>query len=159
MTKEKEVQITEPGGGKHIMISGDIDSILLAKNQTNGTYSIVEGRIYPGGGPPPHIQTREHEGFYILDGELTFYVEGKQVISKAGTMINIPPNVIHSFKNNTDSIVRVLIIIAPAGMEKLFEEVGTEVFDINIAKTSSPSDEEKKRLVEISKRYGVEILQ
>ena len=158
MTKENEVQIIEPGGGKHILISGDIDSILLAKNQTNGTYSIVEGRIYPGGGPPPHIQTREYEGFYVLDGELTFYIEGKQVVSKTGTMINIPPNVIHSFKNNTDSVVRVLII-APAGMEKLFEEVGTEVFDINIAKTSSPSDEEKKRLIEISKKYGVEILQ
>ena len=81
-----------------------------------------------------------------------------KIISKTGTMINIPPNVIHSFKNNTDNIVRVLIIIAPAGMEKLFEEVGTEVFDINIAKTSSPSDEEKKRLVEISEKYGVEII-
>ena len=158
MTKEKEVQIIEPGGGKHVMISGDVNSILLAKNQTNGTYSIVEGRIYPGGGPPPHLQTREYEGFYILDGELIFNVEGKQVISKAGTMINIPPNVIHSFKNNTDNIVRVLIIIAPAGMEKLFEEVGTEVFDTNIAKPSRPSDEEKKRLVEISKRYGVETI-
>ena len=105
MTKEKEVQIIEPGGGKHMMISGDVNSILLAKKQTNGTYSIVEGRIYPGGGPPPHIQTREYEGFYVLDGELNFNVEGKQVISKAGTMINIPPNVIHSFKNHTDNIV------------------------------------------------------
>ena len=38
-------------------------------------------------------------------------------------MINIPPRVIHSFKNNTDNIVRLLIIIAPDGMEKLFEEV------------------------------------
>ena len=41
MTKEKEVQIIEPGGGKHMMISGDVNSILLAKNQTNGTYSMV----------------------------------------------------------------------------------------------------------------------
>ena len=158
MTKENEVQIIEPGGGKHILIAGDINSILLAKNQTNGTYSIVEGRIYPGRGPPPPIQTREYKGSYVLDGELNFNVEGKQVISKAGTMINIPPNVIHSFKNHTDNIVRVLIIIAPAGMEKLFEEVGTEVFDTNIAKPSNSSNEEKKRLVEISKRYGVEII-
>jgi quercetin dioxygenase-like cupin family protein len=159
MTKENELQIIEPGRGKHIMISEDIISILLAKNQTNRTYSIVEGRISPGGGSPSHIQTREYMGYYILDGELVFDIEGKQVISKAGTVINIPPNVIRSFKNNTDNVVRVLIMIAPAGMEKLFEEVGTEVFDINIAKTSSSSDEEKKRLIEISKKYGVEILQ
>lgn len=31
MTKEGEVQIIEPGGEKHMMISGDINSILLAK--------------------------------------------------------------------------------------------------------------------------------
>ena len=43
-------------------------------------------------------------------------------------------------------------------MEKLFEEVEIEVFDANIAKKSRPSDEEKKRLVEINKRYGVEII-
>ena len=158
MTKENEIQIIEPGEGKHMMISGDINSILLTKNQTNGSYSIVECKVYPGGGPPPHYQTREFEGVYVLDGELTFDVGGKQVISKVGTMINIPPRVIHSFKNNTNNIVRVLVIIAPAGMEKLFEEVGTEVFDMNIAKPSNPSNEEKKKALEISKRYGVEII-
>ena len=47
ITKERKVQIIEPGGGKHILISGDINSILVAKNQTNGAYSIVEGKIYP----------------------------------------------------------------------------------------------------------------
>lgn len=102
---------------KHIMVSGDINSILLTKNETNGTYSIVKCRVYPGGGPPPHLQTREYEGIYVLDGELTFNVEGKQVISTYGTMINIPPRVIHSFKNNTKNIARALIILSPDGME------------------------------------------
>lgn len=83
MTKEGEVQIIEPGGDKHMMISGDINSILLAKNQTNRTYGIVEAKVYPGGGPLPHLQTREYEGIYVLDGELTFNVEGKQVIFKS----------------------------------------------------------------------------
>jgi len=72
-------------------------------------------------------------------------------------VINIPPRVIHSFKNNTDTIVRVLVIIAPAGLEKMFE-VGTEVSDINITKPSKTSIEEKKRLLEISKKYGIEII-
>ena len=55
-------------------------------------------------------------------------------------MINIPPQAIHSFKNNTDNIARVLVIIAPSGMEKLFEEVGTEVLDTNTAKPFNPSN-------------------
>ena len=77
---------------------GDILSIILSKNETNGTYSILESKVYPGGGPPPHLQTKEFEGFYILKGELDFIINGKQVTSKTGTVINIPPRVIHSFK-------------------------------------------------------------
>ena len=98
--------------------------------------SILEDRIYPGGGPPSHIQTREFEGFYILEGELDFNIDGQKVTAKTGTVINIPPNLVHNFKNNTNNIVRILVIISPAGLEKMFEEVGTEIpngdYDRNI---------------------------
>jgi len=57
----------------------------------------------------------------------------------------------------------MLVIISPVGLEKMFEEVGTEIFDDdydrNITKYSAPSIEEKKRLLEISKKYGVQILE
>ena len=78
MTKEKEVQIIEPGGGKHMMISGDVNSILLAKNQTNGTYGIVEGRIYPGGGPPPIFKLGNMRNFmYWMENLLLMLKENK----------------------------------------------------------------------------------
>ena len=41
----------------------------------------------------------------------------------------------------------------------MFEEVGTEISDINITKPSKPSIEEKKKLLEISKKYGIEIIE
>jgi mannose-6-phosphate isomerase-like protein (cupin superfamily) len=163
MTKDvkegNKFQIIKHGEGKHLNMLGDILSIMLSKNETNGTYSILESKVYPGGGPPPHLQTREFEGFYIIEGELDFIIDGKQVTTKAGTVINIPPRVIHSFKNNTDTIVKILVIIAPGGLEKMFEEVGTKISDINITKPSKPSIEEKKRLLEISKKYGVDVIE
>ena len=33
------------------------------KGETGGTYSLIEAKVFPGGGAIPHIQTREHEGF------------------------------------------------------------------------------------------------
>jgi len=112
---------------------------------------------------PPHIQTREFEAFYIIEGKLDFNINGKKIIAKTGTVINIPPNIVHNFRNNTHSIVRMLIIISPAGLEKMFEEFGKEVsdndYDKSIIKSSKPSSEEKKRLVEICKKYGVQILE
>ena len=70
--------------------------------------------------------------------ELDFNIDGKQMTLKVGTVINVPPNIVYSFKNNTNNIVRMLVILAPAGLEKAFEEAGTEVFDTNITKISKP---------------------
>lgn len=63
------VKIVEPNKGKQIGISGDINTIIPSKEDTGGTYSFIEARVFPGGGPIPHIQTREHEGFYIIEGQ------------------------------------------------------------------------------------------
>ena len=80
------IKITEPNDGKHIAIAGDVNSILISKDDTEGTYSVVEANVFPNGGPVPHIQTREHEGFYILEGEVTFTVDGKKISQNLGPL-------------------------------------------------------------------------
>ena len=151
-----DIKITEPNGGKHLAIAGDINSILISKNDTEGTYSVVEAKVFPNGGPIPHIQTREHEGFYVLEGEITFNVEGKEIVAKPGTFVNVPPNVIHSFKNKTKKLAKMLIILAPGGLENLFVEVGNEVSDPKI-QPSPMSDSQMKKFVDVVSNYGVEI--
>ena len=69
-----KVKIVEPNKGKHIAVVGDINTIVASKEDTGGTYSFIEAKVFPGGGPPPHIQTREHEGFYVIEGRITFMV-------------------------------------------------------------------------------------
>ena len=151
-----KIKITEPNGGKHIAIAGDINSILASKNDTEGTYSVVEAKVFPNGGPVPHIQTREHKGFYILEGEITFTVDGKEIIAKLGTFVNVPPNVTHSFKNKTNQLAKMLIILAPGGLENLFVEVGDEVSDSTI-QPPSMSESQMKKFADLVYDYGVEI--
>ena len=153
--KDATVVLTEQG--KHMVISGDINSIVLPKEKTEGNYSIVEAKIFPGGGPFPHIQTREHEGFYVLEGEIMFTVDGKKILAKKGTTLNVPPGAIHSFKNETSKITRLLIIMAPGGLEGIFEEVGTEVDDISI-QPKAKDESEKQKLLKASKKYGLEFV-
>ena len=104
----------------------------------------------------PHIQTREHEGFYVLDGEISFTVDGKEIIAKSGTFVNVPPNVTHSFKNKTDILAKMLIILAPGGLENLFVEVGDEVSDTTI-QPSVMSEDKMKKFASLLSDYGVEI--
>jgi hypothetical protein len=60
---EDTLRIIQPGKGKHVNMTGDILSIYLSKNETNGTFSILEDRIYPGGGPPPQFKPENLRDF------------------------------------------------------------------------------------------------
>src|ERR1700710_2605568 len=60
--------------GRTIAIVGDVYRFLATGDETDGKYAIWEAIVPPGGGPPPHVHSREEEGFYILEGEITFHV-------------------------------------------------------------------------------------
>lgn len=42
-------------------------------------YSFIEAKVFSGVGPVPHIQTREHEGFYVIEGQIIFYVDEQRI--------------------------------------------------------------------------------
>src|SRR5881394_1594984 len=58
--------------GRTIAVVGDVYRFLATGDDTNGKYALWEAIVPPGGGPPPHVHSREEEGFYILEGEITF---------------------------------------------------------------------------------------
>jgi quercetin dioxygenase-like cupin family protein len=154
--ENRKIKIVESNKGKHIAVAGDINTILAFKEDTGGTYSFIEAKVFPGGGPIPHIQTREHEGFYIIEGQIIVNVDGQRIEAKPGTFVNIPPNVLHSFKNETSEIAKLIIVLSPAGMEQLFVEIGLEVSDIDI-KLPPFTDEQKQKFPSIASKYGMEI--
>jgi quercetin dioxygenase-like cupin family protein len=108
-----KVKIVEPNKGKHMAVAGQINTIVASKEDTGGTYSFIECKVFPGAGPVPHIQTREHEAFYLVEGQLTFTVDKERIQAKAGTFINVPPNILHTFKNETDEIAKLITILSP----------------------------------------------
>ena len=151
-----KVKVVEPNKGKHIAVAGDINTILASKEETGGTYSFIEAKVFPGGGPVPHIQTREHEGFYIIEGQLTFDLDGQRIEAKPGAFVNVPPNVLHSFKNETNEAAKIIIVLSPAGMEHLFVEVGLES-STNTVKPPPFTDAQKQKLSRLAIKYGMEI--
>ncbi len=70
--------------GRTIAVVGDVYRFLATGEDTNGKYAMWEAIVPPGGGPPPHIHSREEEGFYILEGEITFMVGDQRVVATAG---------------------------------------------------------------------------
>src|SRR5712692_8932007 len=65
--------------GRTVAVVGDVYRFLATGDDTNGKYALWEAIVPPGGGPPPHVHSREEEGFYILEGEITFRSEERRV--------------------------------------------------------------------------------
>ena len=149
--------INTPSQGRTLAVVGDVYRFLATGQETNGKYAVFEALVGPGGGPPPHVHSREEEGFYVLEGEITFTVNGEQVVAAAGTFANMPVGTPHSFKNESGKPARMLISVAPVGLEQMFFEVGVPLAEGSTT-ASPPTKDEIEKLQAIAPSYGVEIL-
>ena len=142
--------------GRTIGMVGDVYRFLAVAADTDGKYALLEAIVSPGGGPPPHIHSREEEGFYILEGAITLQIGDSRVVAGPGMFVNIPIGVLHAFRNESDRPAKLLISIAPAGLEQMFVEVG-QPLPTGATSAPPPTDEEIARLLAAAPRYGVEI--
>ena len=91
-----------------------------------GAIGQAQAIVPPGGGPAPHIQTREEEAFYVLEGEVVFRADGERIVVQTGAYLNIPRDVPHYFKNESAATARMLIFFAPAGIEGMFDKMAAD---------------------------------
>ena len=136
-------------GGKKVNILGIPMVIRLRGSETAGTVSVVESHDVPGGGPPPHIHHREDETFQILEGEYEWTVGGKTFVARKGATVFAPRGVPHTYRYIGTPPGRLMCVINPAGFEGFFEEIGA---------LTPQQQQDIPRVIEIAKKYGLEIL-
>jgi quercetin dioxygenase-like cupin family protein len=90
---------------------------------TGGAYAVLEYIGEQGAGSTRHLHRNEDESFYILDGAMTFRLEGRTVRAGPGEFVSIPRELPHSFENAEQVPVRCMIILRPAGLEGFFVEI------------------------------------
>ncbi|WP_260736654.1 cupin domain-containing protein [Tunturiibacter lichenicola] len=129
---------------KTFKVFGERIDVLVNAATTEGASAAIIQHIPPGGGPPPHSHRHEDETFYVLEGEIEFLHEGEWSPVGVGDTAFGLRGVIHSFRNAGTTAGRVLIFIAPAGLEDYLEEISAY----------SPATDMPK-IVEISKRFGI----
>ncbi|QDV87422.1 quercetin 2,3-dioxygenase [Planctomycetes bacterium TBK1r] len=148
--------VRKSGEGRRIGIVGDVYRFLATGKETDGKYTTFEAIVPPGSGPPPHIHSREEESFLVLEGEMTFQLGDERFVAGEGTFLNMPVGSLHCFKNESDKTARLLISLAPAGLEEMFFEVGQPLSD-EAQSAPPPNEVEIQKLLEAAPRYGVEI--
>ncbi len=135
---------------------GERMTFLMTGKETGGAFFLSEISVPPGGGPPPHIHSREDESFQILEGSLTVQVGGDTITASAGDFVYLPRGIAHSFRNNGDGYAKALVLTTPAGLEGFFAEVFDPAADH--ATPPSVSRELIARAQAAAPRYGLELL-
>jgi RimJ/RimL family protein N-acetyltransferase/quercetin dioxygenase-like cupin family protein len=148
--------LRRPTEGRTVAVVGDVYRFLATDEDTGGRYALWEAIVPPGGGPPPHVHSREEEGFYVLEGEITFVVNGERIVAAAGTFANMRVGTPHSFKNESGQPARMLISVAPAGLEQMFVEVGVPLAE-GATTALPPTNGEIEKLLAVAPKYGIEI--
>ena len=96
---------------------------------TGGGLLLLENLTAPGGGPPPHIHTREDEFFYVLDGTFEIRIGDEVHALGPGGFAHVPRGTVHNFRNTAETPSRILVGFTPSGIEGFFRESGRPATD------------------------------
>ncbi|MEV6322466.1 cupin domain-containing protein [Nocardia sp. NPDC051787] len=139
---------------------GNIYTILIPGSATNGRYTLIDMRVPPGGGPPPHRHDFE-EMFTVVEGRIRFTFRGTDIDVVAGATVNIPANAPHFFRNVSDVPARMLCMCTPAGQEEYFAEIGAVLdspTDTPPPLTEAEESQQREKARQLAAKYRSELV-
>jgi len=147
---------TRAGEGEARWWFAALAEIKASSADTDGQLTIVEVTEPPGVQAPLHVHHREDEGFWILDGDVTFHVGDVEIEARAGDFAWGPRDVPHRYTVGPDGC-RMLFILTPAGFEGLVRDMSEPAAERTIPPASdAPPDME--RVARVAQAYGCELL-
>ena len=145
-----------PREGRSVWLLGDRYTYKVTGKQTGGSYGTVEAECFPGNGAPPHIHHREDESFYVLEGEMTFVCGDRTFAAKSGSFIHVPRGMLHSFRNASGSVARMLVTYSPAGFEQFFERAGVFA-EPGAPRPAATPEQDLQRVLAAAPEFNLEI--
>lgn len=124
--RESRALVLRPGEGRSVDLGSLRMSVKATHDETGGAFSLLETDEAPDFATTLHIHHDAAEAFYVLQGEYTIFVEGRQFVCSAGSFIFIPAGVPHGFRVSTTRS-RKLNLYAPAAMVGYFDDLSEAV--------------------------------
>ena len=147
--------VARPGEGEALWFLGVLATVKAAGETTGGAVAVIEHLAPRGSGSPLHVHSREDEWFYVIEGELTFWVGGETIVAPAGSFVFGPKGIPHTFLVSSEE-ARFLLVAEPAGFEEFMRAVGepAQRLEIPPAATEPP---DVAGLTAVAATFGIEI--
>src|SRR5437773_367891 len=136
-------------GPAHRSPFGDSLRWITGEDATRGAYSLHERTAPPGAASVPHVHSRVSEAFYVLEGKITFELDGRTVTAGPGDYVLAQPGVSHAWRVTSGEVARALILFAPSVPLAFFEEIDAAVSETPGARP------DLRQLAAINEKYGL----
>jgi mannose-6-phosphate isomerase-like protein (cupin superfamily) len=143
-----ESSIVSAGKGKVVTARGSVMAFKAVAAQTAGDFSLMERTVPPRGRRPlPHRHVNCSEAFWVLDGTITFVLDGAEQRGGPDDFLLVPRGAAHTFGNDAGQPARLLVLHAPA-MDAYFTELAALW-----SRETAPTPDEERTLMS---RFGME---
>jgi mannose-6-phosphate isomerase-like protein (cupin superfamily) len=124
---------------------------------TGGHYSLFHVFIPAGPpGPLPHTHRDEDEFFFVMEGRVEILVDDTWRPLGPGQFQHVPRGSIHTFRNATTDVARMLSGFMPAGFERFFRDFGHPA-RLEDVEPLPVREAEIQRLEATASQYGMEL--
>jgi quercetin dioxygenase-like cupin family protein len=121
----------------------------LTGEDTRGALDCFVCEVAPHGGPPLHVHHHQEETIYVLRGRFKVRIGDELHTLDPGGFAYLPAGLPHAFLNLTDQPAELIIVFAPGGGHKFFEELGPAT------RTATP---DRGEVAAIFERHGMTLL-
>jgi quercetin dioxygenase-like cupin family protein len=148
--------VAGPGEGEAYWAFGTLSVVKSSAESSGGAVTVIDTLAPRGAGSPLHVHSREDEWFYVVEGELTFWVGGRVAVAPAGTFVFGPKGIPHTFMVSSEQ-ARFLLVAQPAGFEKFMRTVGEPAARLEIPPPATePPDVEA--LTKVAASFGMDVI-
>ncbi len=146
----------QQGEGDARWFLGGLCTIKSTGEQTGSRVAVTENWAPRGHGSPLHVHHQEDEWFYVLSGELTFWIDGRVFTATEGSFVYGPRDVPHTFTVTSDE-ARFLLVVEPAGLEDFIRALSEPAQSLTLppATVQPPAME---TMLATAAEHGIEIL-
>jgi quercetin dioxygenase-like cupin family protein len=144
------------GDGEALWFSGQLVTYKTTGDESKGMLALAEVTAHRGTGSPMHRHRDEDEAWYVIEGELTFWLGDERLTAGPGSFVFGPRGIAHRFQV-ASAEARFLLIVTPAGFEQFTRLCGDPATSLTMPPPDLPA-KDAQPLAAAASAHGLEIL-
>ncbi|MGH3348791.1 MAG: cupin domain-containing protein [Nocardioides sp.] len=154
MTAAAPGLIVRPGEGPATWHLDALWSWKIPSSATGGGFSMAEQLLPRGSAPPLHRHANEDEAWIVLEGEVSFHLDGQEHLAGDGTYVFGPRGRAHTYLVRSET-ARMVILLLPGACEEFFLSTGHPATSRTLPPPAAP---DMDALMEGMARFGIEMV-